>query len=82
MAQVLMMSGNTILEGAPQGHRFMPEQFLSDWPKGAFISFSKGIFLHIIRQPTITLQVPVLLWEEGASCCRVIEVEWRLHKFL
>lgn len=33
-------------------HRFMPERFLGDWPKDAFIPFSQGISLHIIRPST------------------------------
>ena len=25
-------------------HKFMPERFLGDWPKDAFVPFSQGIF--------------------------------------
>jgi hypothetical protein len=32
-------------------HKFMPERFLGDWPKDAFIPFSQGIFLRIEEFP-------------------------------
>ncbi len=56
-------------------HKFMPERFLGDWPKDAFIPFSQGISCPTqdrIHNSLSTLQVPVLVWGDGASCCSVI----------
>ena len=52
-------------------HKFMPERFLGDWPRDAFMPFSQGKFLFIssafLSIPKITLQVPGLVWGDGAN---------------
>ena len=62
-------------------NKFMPERFLGDWPKDAFLPFSQGMSCpskhcdHNSRSDTNTLQVPGLVWGDGASCCGIIERE-------
>ena len=57
-------------------HKFMPERFLGDWPKDAFIPFSQGMSLLLSQHcnhNSKTLQAPALVWGDGASCCGIIE---------
>ena len=48
-------------------NKFMPERFLGDWPKDAFLPFSQGMLFpskhrdHNSRSDTNTLQVPGLV---------------------
>ena len=53
----------------------MPERFLGNWPKDAFIPFSQSVscLLRHGNQLMSTLQVLALVWGDGASFCGIIE---------
>ena len=58
-------------------HKFMPERFLGDWPRDAFIPFSQGRFLFVsvvLSLLKITFQVPGLVWEDGSYLCGIMEI--------
>ncbi len=52
-------------------HKFMPERFLGDWPKDAFMPFSQGLYLRSLQQHNHDLrnitQVPALVLGDGAN---------------